>query len=468
MTITTTASRKIHSGNGVTTVFAYDFKIIDQTHIKVYLDVAGVFTLQTLTTNYSVSGVGAPGGGNITFVTPPSSGTGNVVFVRDVPSTQTSDYLDGDRFPADTLETNLDRLTMLIQELEDQIARSFLLPLNTSGVSNALPSAVAGKAWKWNSSGTAVEFSDFLGSSAAVSPFMAPVVGSVNADVLMNFAQAHLSFLAGGRLTLSATNPTAHGVSGNTLYYLPFEHNWIDLWDGTRWLRKSFTNPSVAIPAVANKIYDVYAYLSGGNVALELLAWTSDTARATTLSRQDGTWCKTGDKTRRYLGAIGTDRGTTVVRVGDGQGSGPAGEGVWNMYNRVPSASTNLVSGPQDTVASSSNVTLTGSDLTIVNGDPAGNDIYLNVSAGIFVVNSSATSRNVNMFPYDITGAGVEALGGPSVYELFAVNNVQRNIHYSRAARLLAGRRAIVMRIAGDGVDTQTWRSGHMHFFGNF
>ena len=55
-----TARTGPYNGNGATTVFAYDFRILDQAHVVVTLkDAANVETVQTLTTDYTVSGVGA-------------------------------------------------------------------------------------------------------------------------------------------------------------------------------------------------------------------------------------------------------------------------------------------------------------------------------------------------------------------------------------------------------------------------
>ena len=64
MTLTSTTNRSSHTGDNSTTVFSYSFKIFANTEVDVYLD--GV--LQTLTTHYTVSGVGADAGGNITSV----------------------------------------------------------------------------------------------------------------------------------------------------------------------------------------------------------------------------------------------------------------------------------------------------------------------------------------------------------------------------------------------------------------
>ena len=65
MTVSTTTLKNSYAGNGSTTVFAYAFKIFASSEIKVYIrtDATGVETLKSETTHYTVSNVGADGGG---------------------------------------------------------------------------------------------------------------------------------------------------------------------------------------------------------------------------------------------------------------------------------------------------------------------------------------------------------------------------------------------------------------------
>ena len=59
------------TGNGSTNIFAYTFEISSESEIEVLVDLV----VKTLTTDYTVSGVGASGGGNVTFVSAPANGT---------------------------------------------------------------------------------------------------------------------------------------------------------------------------------------------------------------------------------------------------------------------------------------------------------------------------------------------------------------------------------------------------------
>lgn len=127
MTISSTTVKVSYSGNGSTTVFAYTFKILDDDEIQVIIrSSTGTETVKTKTTHYTVSGVGSAGGGNITFLTAPTS-TQTVVLRRLTTQTQETDYIANDPFPADSHEDALDRITMVAQEIQEELGRAIKL-----------------------------------------------------------------------------------------------------------------------------------------------------------------------------------------------------------------------------------------------------------------------------------------------------------------------------------------------------
>ena len=128
MTVSSTTTKNSYSGDGSTTAFSYTFKIFDEDDITVVLrnNSTGAETTQTITTNYTVSGVGNAGGGTVTFVTAPPTGN-TVVLLRITPLTQLTDYTPNDPFPAESHETALDKLTHITQELQEEVGRSLKL-----------------------------------------------------------------------------------------------------------------------------------------------------------------------------------------------------------------------------------------------------------------------------------------------------------------------------------------------------
>ena len=98
----------IYNANGLTTVFSFEFYIINAGDIQISLNG------EVITTGYSVSGVGNVGGGDVTFLTPPANGT-VVMLERVVPTYRLTDYQDNGDLLADTVNKDFDRLWMAIQ-----------------------------------------------------------------------------------------------------------------------------------------------------------------------------------------------------------------------------------------------------------------------------------------------------------------------------------------------------------------
>ena len=128
MTVASAVSRVSYSGNGSTTAFAVPFYFLENAHLRVILrSSAGVDTVQTITTNYTVTGAGNPAGGTVNMIVAPASGE-TLVILRDVPETQETDYTANDPFPAESHERALDKLTMIAQQISDESGRAIKIP----------------------------------------------------------------------------------------------------------------------------------------------------------------------------------------------------------------------------------------------------------------------------------------------------------------------------------------------------
>lgn len=178
-----------------------------------------------------------------------------------------------------------------------------------------------------SSTGSAVSFT----SAAIVSVIATAGFGN---DIESTFQ----SLTPGGRLTLESGVPvsTTDQTSKTTIYYTPYVHNVISLWNGSNWVPTRFTETSLALGTLTSGAnYDVFGFLSSGALALEMLVWTNNTARATAVTLQDGRYCKSGDKTRLYLGTFRTTSTTTTEDSGFNSKTAARKRFVWNAYNRV-------------------------------------------------------------------------------------------------------------------------------------
>jgi hypothetical protein len=179
------------------------------------------------------------------------------------------------------------------------------------------------------------------------------VMGSSNSNYPVNFTSnvrigiapmsetSDATFLPGGRLSISATQPVADGES-DTLYYVPYYNDDISLFNGYGIQVVNAASTSISVAALpANTAYDVFGYISGGATGilnLELTAWTSPTVRATPLVYSYGSLYKSGDPTRRLLGSIyiGTNPGLLQDWANyQGASQNPSKRFLWNLYNRV-------------------------------------------------------------------------------------------------------------------------------------
>tara|TARA_R100000805_G_C3626427_1_gene138296 strand:- start:200 stop:2197 length:1998 start_codon:yes stop_codon:yes gene_type:complete len=126
MTISTTNIKNSYAGNSNTSVFQYTFKILANTELQVIIRASsGTETVKTLTTHYTVSGVGNASGGNVTFTSGNIPATGETVVIRRVTAqTQNLDLVENDPFSAETVESAFDKLTSINQELQEQLDRS--------------------------------------------------------------------------------------------------------------------------------------------------------------------------------------------------------------------------------------------------------------------------------------------------------------------------------------------------------
>jgi microcystin-dependent protein len=126
MTVTTTNSKTEQLADGVQDVFPYSFVLPDAAWLQVYYDSTLILS------GYTVDGIGDPSGGDVTFTTAPPAGV-TVTLLRVAPETQQVDYQPYDSFPAETHEDALDKLTMITQQLQEQINRAVTEPIGGGG-----------------------------------------------------------------------------------------------------------------------------------------------------------------------------------------------------------------------------------------------------------------------------------------------------------------------------------------------
>lgn len=143
--------RRIVYANSGVGPYAFTFEILNQTDIAVYRGA----TLLTITTDYSVT-INTNGTGSVTLVT---AGTGNITIVGAKNIQRTTDFTTGGDLFANTLNDELDNLTIFTQQVAETAERGLKAPVtDPTDINMTLPSRAsrAGKTLAFDGNGNPV------------------------------------------------------------------------------------------------------------------------------------------------------------------------------------------------------------------------------------------------------------------------------------------------------------------------
>lgn len=190
MSLSNQTVRQVYVGNGSLTDFAIPFAFKDNSQIDVYLvddsdPIVPVITEQVLTTDYTLIGGVPPT--DVSFVTAPASGI-KVVVARGTTLQQTLDLINsGENLPED-IETNLDKLVMMMQEIFD---RSIKLPAGYQFTSfETMPAPVPNGFIAFNSDGDGFTYYELNGDELT---FMGAGYSASDADPLVASATLEIN-----------------------------------------------------------------------------------------------------------------------------------------------------------------------------------------------------------------------------------------------------------------------------------
>ena len=117
------------------TSFTVNFEFFANADLKVFVG----STLKTLTTHYTVTGAGTTSGGNVVMTSGNAVTNADVTIVRDITISRTTDFPTSGSFQVDSQNTELDTITAVQQELEDDISRSLKLSDEDATATLTLP-----------------------------------------------------------------------------------------------------------------------------------------------------------------------------------------------------------------------------------------------------------------------------------------------------------------------------------------
>lgn len=248
----------------------------------------------------------------------------------------------------------------------------------------------------------------------------------------------------GGSITHPSFAPDTDAENTSAvIYYTPYIGNRISLFDGIQWNLHTFdSNSSFSLTgAGANLLYDMFAYLNNGVVALEIVSWGTNTAYNITA-------VSVGANTTITFTEPGGTQPFAVNDVIELQGlagtSGTVLHGAWAVAAVGGTGTSRTV-----TLNSVNTTGLTYTGLGTIRKQKNTRSTALGVQDGVYVKSGDASRKYLGTFK--TTGAG----------QLTADNRAQRLIwnYYNRRTRSLLKQEATNSWTYG--TTTGVWRAAN-------
>lgn len=201
-----------------------------------------------------------------------------------------------------------------------------------------------------------------------------------------------------------------------SIHAVPVYGDSIALYDGTKYvLVRTGGAISLALAGLTAGVpNDVYGYLSGGTLALELQPWTSALVRggAAALTPVDGIYVKASDNTRRFLGTFVPSSATQITMS-------TSRRAIWNFYNQTVQRAYLAVSGLSYLIPD------TGGSFRQVNADPT---YKLEVVTGFGNMNVASISAHTTLRPTTPIAGTDQASAAIGIgFDTTTVNNAQKS-----------------------------------------
>ena len=146
-------------------------------------------------------------GGSIT-VNDARSADYDITIYREYDYTQESNYADYNAFPADTVEDDYDKGTMIDQQQTEIISRALVLPITVTGVDTTLPIPEAGRPIGWNDAADGLtNYPDLIYQSQIDTDATPDFIGALSSDGVIR-SGAGITYTDGGDFITLTADPT--------------------------------------------------------------------------------------------------------------------------------------------------------------------------------------------------------------------------------------------------------------------
>lgn len=161
MSISSSGTRKSgpYTGNGATSAFPFTFKVFQASDVLVVqTDTTPADHALALNTDYTVvlnANQDANPGGTVNMVAPPPSGY-LLTIGSNVPELQSVTLTNNGGFYPSVINSALDYLTILVQQISEKMGRALVMPFSTNA-SGQLPPVAPGQLLGWKADGTGID-----------------------------------------------------------------------------------------------------------------------------------------------------------------------------------------------------------------------------------------------------------------------------------------------------------------------
>lgn len=207
MSFSSTTARVQYNGDGSTLDFSVPFPFQADADIGVIATTLGVDVTKALSTDYTVSGEGTTGGGNVRFVVAPASGTTITIF-RDLDLNQTRSFSYNREFPTATVTAAADKAMQATQQLYEQIKRVRRISVANAEIPELTVADRAGTVDGYDANGAPTQYS----ASVQVLPYAVPfAVSTITAAKAVSYAL----FPTGTQIKVSGRSSANDGGQGD-------------------------------------------------------------------------------------------------------------------------------------------------------------------------------------------------------------------------------------------------------------
>ena len=390
------------------TSFAVPFEFFDNADLNVFINGA----LQTITTNYTVSG-GDGSTGTISMSVTGGAGGSTVVITRNITLERTTDFPVSGAFNIVALNTELDRLVAISADLQDQANRALQLTDFDAAVSLVLPDVDTrkGKTLAFNASTGAVEAGPSISDVQTVSAASTDIAlladiqdGTTATNAITNVASNITNINTVGNISTNVT--TVAGISSDVTTVAGISSNVTTVAGDTTHIQ-ALGPVSANITTVAGSITNV------NTVATNIASVNSVAASIANVNVVAADLAETVSEIETVandLNEASSEIDTVATNITN---VNTVGNNITNV-NTVASNNANITAVAADAsdigiVASNiSNVNAVGgitANVTTVAGIASDVTSVAGLSSNIQTIANSAATQNINTVAADLTGS---------------------------------------------------------------